>query len=119
MKVRMTRLPGPATRLKIEQMCACGGEMTPALRYEIEQTVSVDICWTCGEESDPLYPRTSLQRNGVPFTEDAICPRCHASFTQPIRNSRRVHPTIYCSIQCGTDVARALVRNPVWRRKAG
>lgn len=37
----------------------CGHLMTPGLRYEATRTVDVRICWTCGNETPPLYGQSA------------------------------------------------------------
>jgi hypothetical protein len=95
--------------------CRCGGLMEPALRYEATATVLVAVCWQCGAEDPPLYQRTALQRNGMPFDQESVCPRCAKPF---MRASSRVDKQRHCSLRCQRLAASAQVRNPIWLRRS-
>ena len=88
--------------------CQCGGKPSPAQRVEADQTVDVRICWTCGAEEPPLYPRTQRQRDGDPFDLEAVCEECE----QPFCQSRR-HRSDLCGLACSTRRALRAQRRSV------
>lgn len=84
--------------IRLPQPCPdCGGQMSPALRYESGAVVGTVICWTCGAESEPLYARSRRARNGEPYLLDATCIGCGRDCG---RRRDQQPAAVYCSYAC-------------------